>query len=59
MNKFKAGDIVRVRGWDDMEAEFGLNPSGHIACEFTFLERMKYLCSRLCLRPERRDSVPF
>lgn len=30
MTKFKVGDKVKVRSWEDMEKEFGLNGSGSI-----------------------------
>lgn len=28
--RFKIGDKVRVRSWEDLRDEFGLNPKGHI-----------------------------
>ena len=46
MNKrtFKSGDVVRIRQWDDMEREFGLNCFDGINCKFGFLKHMKELC---------------
>lgn len=41
---FDIGDIVVIRDWDDMEAEFGLDGNGYIACKYTFTRDMKYLC---------------
>ena len=49
-NKFKVGDRVRIRQWDDMVKEFGLTVDGHIpftkTCCTTFMDDMKYLCGR-------------
>lgn len=42
----QVGDIVRIREWDDMVAEFGLNDAGNIPCKFTFIQDMKKLCGR-------------
>ena len=28
--KYKVGDVVRIREWDDMEKEFGLDDIGDI-----------------------------
>ena len=46
MNKrtFKSGDVVRIRQWDDMEREFGLNCFDGINCKFGFLQHMRELC---------------
>ena len=44
MSKFKIGDRVIVREFDDMKEEFGVNRFGEITCRFTFTEKMKYLC---------------
>lgn len=46
MNKrtFKSGDVVRIRQWDDMEREFGLNCFDGINCKFGFLGHMRELC---------------
>lgn len=41
---FYVGQRVRIRDWDDMEKEFGLDRWDSIACEFSFPEDMKYLC---------------
>ena len=42
--EFKVGDKLRIREWDDMKSEFGLNSSGNISCRFTFTQEMKRLC---------------
>lgn len=45
---FKVGDRVRIRQWDDMEREFGLDSDGDIDCRpyFTQLMRDDGLCGR-------------
>lgn len=48
-NKFKVGDRVRIRQWDDMVKEFGLIDGCDIPfakCGITFVNNMKYLCGR-------------
>lgn len=44
--KFKKGDIVRIRQWDDMEKEFGLNFWGSIRCAYSFSTPMKAFCGK-------------
>ncbi len=39
----QVGDWVRIRTWDDMAAEFGLNNSGNIACAGAFVDLMRPL----------------
>lgn len=43
-SKFKEGDIVRIRQWDDMAQEFGTFSSGNIRCYFGFTKEMRALC---------------
>jgi len=45
---FKVGDRVRIRQWDDMEREFGLDPDGDIDCRPCFSRYMRDegLCGR-------------
>lgn len=45
--EFHAGDVVRIRDWDDMEAEFGLNSWGNIDCRFTFTDEMSAYCGEV------------
>lgn len=49
-NKFKVGDRVRIRQWDDMVKEFGLINGCRIpftkTCGTTFTVDMKHLCGR-------------
>ena len=43
--EFNVGDVVVIRDWGDMEAEYGLKENGEdIACRFVFAEGMRYLC---------------
>ena len=42
--EFQIGDRVRIRQWDDMEAEFGLDDCGDIPCHLVFTPGMRELC---------------
>lgn len=54
------GDVVVIRSWEDMEAEFGLTRSGNIPCEFTFTKDMRYLCGReLVVRRIYGSTITF
>lgn len=44
--KFKVGELVRIRQWDDMEKEFGTNECGSVACCCYFNTNMKPLCGK-------------
>lgn len=44
--KFKVGELVRIRQWDDMEKEFGLTMRGSISCRCCFADGMKPLCGK-------------
>lgn len=46
MSKFKAGDLVRIRQWDDMKSQFGTDEDGDISLSrgFYFVQGMKHLC---------------
>lgn len=37
------GTRCRVRGWDELEAEFGLNSFGNCACDAAFIDEMRIL----------------
>lgn len=43
--KYKAGDTVQIRQWDDMEREFGIK-RGNIDCCFSFVPEMREFCGR-------------
>lgn len=47
--RLKVGDYVRVREWEDMEAEFGLigGPGTSIHVKFTFTRYMKKFCGEV------------
>ncbi len=44
MSKYQIGDELRIRVWDDMEAEFGAGLSGSIRTKFNFTPSMRCLC---------------
>lgn len=41
--KYKVGDKVKVKTWEQMESEFGIS-DGSIDCLFGFTPSMQYLC---------------
>lgn len=47
MAKFKVGDKVRVRQWDDMEKEFGVFPWGTIKVKCGFTTEMRQYCDKV------------
>lgn len=47
MTKFKVGDKVRVRQWDDMKKEFGALPWGTIKVRCGFIEEMRQYCDKV------------
>ncbi|MCK9576002.1 MAG: hypothetical protein M0R51_08660 [Clostridia bacterium] len=42
--KFKVGDRVQFKTWEEMEKELGLNEDGFINSSIYFTEKMEYLC---------------
>lgn len=40
----KVGDWVRIRQWDDMEAEYGMDVYGSIMVPLTFVDTMREFC---------------
>lgn len=47
---FKVGDRVRIRDWDDMEREYGLDSFGSInGPKDVFTKSMKRVCGKLCV----------
>ncbi len=38
---------VKIREWDDMEKEFGLDKNGSIECKYRFLDNMNPLCGKM------------
>ena len=47
MKRYKVGDIVQIRQWDDMVKEFGVNYYGVIRCNNCgFVREMKKYCGK-------------
>ena len=44
--KFKVGELVRIRQWDDMIKEFGTIDTGSVNCKCYFTTGMKRLCGK-------------
>ena len=44
---FHVGDVVRIRDWDDMVAEFGIDRNGDIPCRAHFVRGMRRLCGNV------------
>lgn len=42
--KFKVGDTVQIKSWEEMEKEFGLNYGRNINCNMYFTGSMKRYC---------------
>ena len=40
----QVGDAVRIRSWEDMAKEFGVDEDGNIPCRFSFIEEMRKMC---------------
>lgn len=47
MSRFKVGDLVCVREWDDMKKEFGLDSDGDIKCDICFSAYMRKYCGNV------------
>ena len=45
-HEFHVGDVIRIRQWDDMKAEYGLDHRGDIRCPGCFVKAMKEFCGR-------------
>lgn len=45
--KYKVGDKVKVREWEDMEKEFGLDRDGDIGIKPCFSKNMREYCGRI------------
>lgn len=58
--KFKVGELVRIRQWDDMEKEFGTTASGTVNCKCGFTVTMKPLCGKYAeIKDLRVDDIVF
>lgn len=45
--KYKAGDKVRIKSWERMENEYGLNLINDIPCRHVFTQEMVGWCERV------------
>ncbi|MGN0553050.1 MAG: hypothetical protein ACI4I1_06675 [Oscillospiraceae bacterium] len=45
--KYKVGDKVRVRQWEDMKKEYGIDRDGDIATRPSFVRRMRKYCGKV------------
>lgn len=42
------GTLCRIREWEDLAEEFGVDPFGDIPeCDASFTEEMRYMCGKL------------
>lgn len=58
--KFKIGELVRIRQWDDMVKEFGTRATGSVNCKCTFTVDMKPLCGKYAeIKDLRVDGIVF
>ena len=53
--ELKAGDKMRVRSWESMEEEFGIDFDGGIKCMYGFADEMRRFCKSL-VTIKRMDS---
>ena len=44
--RYKIGEKVTIRQWDDMEKQFGLNRIGNIDCHCVFIKDMDKYCGK-------------
>lgn len=56
--KFKVGDMVTVRGWEEMEKEFGL-AGENIKCAGLFTKYMKELCGKTAIVKECNEDMKY
>lgn len=40
------GDVLRVREWDDLIREFGMDLGGNVKTTYSFVSQNKYLCGQ-------------
>lgn len=58
--KFKVGELVRIRQWDDMVKEFGTTSIGSVDCKCQFTTKMKPLCGKYAeIKDLRVDGIVF
>ena len=54
--KFKVGELVRIRQWDDMAKEFGTDSFGSVVCNYHFTKGMKPFCGKYAEITKIRDD---
>ena len=54
--KFKVGELVRIRQWDDMAKEFGTRSTGSVNCNYRFTVSMKPLCGKYAEITKNHDD---
>lgn len=61
--KFKVGELVKIRQWDDMAKEFGVRENGSIDGDCYFTSAMKPLCGKYAeitrLHIDKRVNLRF
>ena len=58
--KFRVGELVRIRQWDDMVKEFGTRSTGSVNCKCHFTVSMKPLCGKYAeIKDLRVDGIVF
>ena len=58
--KFRVGELVRIRQWDDMVKEFGTRSTGSVNCNCHFTVSMKPLCGKYAeIKDLRVDGIVF
>lgn len=58
--KFKVGELVRIKQWDDMVKEFGTKDTGSVNCKCYFTVAMKPLCGKYAeIKDLRVDDIVF
>lgn len=57
MAKFRVGDLVRIREWDDMAKEYGVDDNGDIKVYLGFPASEKALCGKVAQIVEIGTSI--
>jgi TATA-box binding protein (TBP) (component of TFIID and TFIIIB) len=57
--KYKDGDKVRIRSWEDMEKQFGLDRDGDINTSACFVKPMRKYCGKMLTISNIRASGNF
>lgn len=47
MDRYKPGDTVKIRSWDSMKNEFGVNQWGAIDMNIVFVPHMRRNCGKI------------